>query len=70
MIYATNKEWLGTLYQPEPGTVYIMSEDGVMSATCSMGSLRDGNGVAIPVPEGLEELQRKYCRNCNAVPHS
>ena len=29
MIYATNPEWLGTLYPPEDGSVYLMSEDGV-----------------------------------------
>jgi len=61
MNYATNPEWLGTLYQPEDGEVYIMSEDGVMCATCRIGSLNDENGP-VPVPEGLIELQRKYCR--------
>ena len=61
MIYATNEEWLGTLTKPEPGEVYIMSENGVFSATCFIGSLKDENGVEIPVPEGLWELQRQYC---------
>jgi hypothetical protein len=61
MIYATNKEWLSTLRCPEEGTVYIMSEDGVFSATCFIGSLNDENGQAVLVPDGLVELQRKYC---------
>ncbi len=66
VIYATNPEWLGTLYQPEKGEVYIMSEDGVMGATCIIGSLQDEDGKVIPVPEDLEEIQRKYCRMRNA----
>lgn len=60
MIYATNKEWLSTLKKPAMGEVYIMSEDGVCGATCFIGSLEE-NGVAVPVPEGLEELQATYC---------
>ena len=64
MIYATNKEWLGTLvYDLKPGEAYLMSEGGVMCATCIIGTLKDENGNLVPVPDGLEEIQRKYCRN-------
>ena len=61
LIYATDKEWLGTLTKPAVGEVYIMSENGVFSATCEIGSLKDGDGNPIPVPEGLWELQQKFC---------
>ena len=64
MIYATNREWLGTLvYDLKPGEAYIMSEGGVMCATCITGTLKDENGNLMPVPDGLEETQRKYCRH-------
>ena len=39
-----------------------MSEGGVMCASCFPGSLKDENGLSEPVPEALEELQRKHCR--------
>jgi hypothetical protein len=62
IIYATDKDWLSTLYQPSPGCVHIMSEDGVFESECYVGSLEDGNGVPVPVPDGLEVIQRKYCQ--------
>lgn len=62
MIYAVNSEWLSTLTVPPDGLVWIMSEDGVFSSACVIGSLRDGKGEPIEVPEGLLELQQKHCQ--------